>query len=90
MTPLEQTIKSSPFVKIFLTVSIFTIILAILPSTPFSSFLQQMAELPYLNYINWIIPIGRCAAVMAAWWTCVVVYYAVRWILGQLHIVGGN
>lgn len=86
--PITKAVTTSPFVKIFLTISIFTLLLALLPSTPFLKFLREMQTLPYLNYINWILPIGRCLTVMTVWWTCVVVYYAARWILGQLNIIG--
>lgn len=89
MNPFKA-VTSSPLVKIFLTLTVAVILIAILPDTPFMSFLEEMEELPYLGYLNWIMPIGRCAAVMSAWWTCVVVYYGIRWILAQLGIVGGG
>lgn len=86
-TPFNS-VTSSPLVKIFLTFSIFVLILAILPSTPFMPYLQQINDIPFKGYINWVVPVGRCAAVMAVWWTCVVIYYAISWILRQIGIVG--
>lgn len=86
--PLINSITSSPIVKIVLTIAMFTLLLAILPDTPFMQFLIQLNELPYLNYLNWFVPVGRCLTVMTAWWTCVVVYYGISWILRQLGFVG--
>lgn len=79
---------NSPLMKIFLTISIATIIIAILPNTPFMSFLVELAGLPYLGYLNWIIPVGTCLAIMSAWWVCVVIFYAIRWILSQINMIG--
>lgn len=88
---IEETIKSAPLVKIFLTLAITTLIIAILPDTPFMQYLEEINDLPFLPYINWLIPFDKMAGVMSAWWTAVVVYYGVRWILSQLgHVGGGN
>lgn len=87
MNPLTQ-ITNGPLFKIFLTMSLAVLIMAILPSTPFMEFLEDMQELPYLNYLNWFLPIGRCLIVMTAWWTAVVIYYAISWILRNLDLVG--
>lgn len=86
--PIFQAITSSPIVKIFLTLTVAVVIITLLPSSPVMPFLREVGELPYLNYINWIIPIGKCATVMTAWWTAVVIYYGISWILRQLGIVG--
>lgn len=87
---IVQAVTKSPLVKIFLTVAIASIVIALLPSTPFLPYLVEIRKLPYLSYVNWFIPFKKMAAVMAVWWTAVVVYYGLRWILGQLNIVGGK
>lgn len=87
MDPVKG-IMTSPVVRIFLTFTIFTFLLALLPNTPFMVYLLEIKKLPYLGYINWLIPFQRCAVVMAVWWTCVVVYYAISWILRQAGIIG--
>lgn len=79
---------NSPLMKIMLTVGLATIIMAILPNTPFMSYLVELAGLPYLGYLNWVMPIGTCLAIMSAWWTSVIVFYAIRWILKQIDIIG--
>lgn len=85
--PVTTTLLS-PFAKIALTLTVWAILFILLPNTPFLNLLQQFAGLPYLGYLNWFIPVGRCAAAMAVWWTAVVVYYGVSWILRQLGLIG--
>lgn len=85
--PVTTTL-TSPFVKIALTVAAWAILIILLPNSPFMQYLQSFAALPYLGYLNWFIPFGRCAAAMAVWWTAVIVYYGISWILRQLGIIG--
>lgn len=85
--PVTTTL-TSPFVKIVLTLTIWAVLFILLPNTPFLSYLQEFAQLPYLSYLNWFIPVGRCAAAMAVWWTAVVTYYGISWILRQIGIIG--
>lgn len=79
---------TDPIVKIVLTVALWAIVLVILPNTPFMQFLENFADLPYLGYLNWFLPIGSCLTVMAVWWTAVVVYYGISWILRQINAIG--
>lgn len=74
-------------VKILLTVALATVLIALLPVSPFSTYIQNMDELPYIAYFNWFFPVGRCLAVLTAWATAIGVYYGIAWILRQLDIV---
>lgn len=88
MNPAEK-VFGDPIVKIALTFAVWVIILAILPASPFLQFIVGV-ESNALPYLNWFIPIGRCLTVMTVWWTAVITYYAISWILRQVGIIGGS
>ena len=75
-------------VKILLTLAIATILIAILPVSPFTSMISAMAELPYISYFNWFFPVGKCLSALTAWAACMGVYYGIAWIFRQLDIIG--
>lgn len=74
-------------VKILLTLAIATILIAILPVSPFRAIIESMAELPYISYFNWFFPVGRCLTALTAWATCLGIYYGIAWIFRQLDII---
>ena len=85
---MQNVNNSSSIVKIVLTLAIWGIILVILPNTPFMQYLEDFTQSDYLGWLNWFIPFGRCIAAMAVWWSAVIVYYGISWIMRQLGIIG--
>lgn len=75
-------------VKILVTLAIATILVAILPVSPFQGFIEDLETLPYIGYLNWLFPVGKCLSVLSAWAVCLGAYYAIAWILRQLNILG--
>lgn len=75
-------------VKILLTLAIATILIAILPVSPFKGMIESMGELPYLSYFNWFFPVGRCLTALTAWGVAIGIYYGIAWIFRQLDIIG--
>lgn len=74
-------------VKILLTLAIASILIAILPVSPFQNFIEALGELPYIGYFNWFFPVGRCLTTLAAWATCLGIWYGISWIFRQLDII---
>jgi hypothetical protein len=75
-------------VKILLTLAIATILIAILPISPFQAIFDTMSELPYISYFNWFFPVGRCLTALTAWGACMGIWYGISWIFRQLDIIG--
>lgn len=75
-------------VKILLTIAIATILIAILPVSPFKGMIETMGELPYISYFNWFFPVGRCLTALTAWGVAIGIYYGIAWIFRQLDIIG--
>ena len=74
-------------VKILLTIAIATVLIAILPVSPFQNFIQSLSEFPYIGYFNWFFPVGRCLTTLAAWAAALGVWYGIAWIFRQLDII---
>ena len=89
LNPVNSAL-TSPIVKIVLTTTIWVLILVLLPTTPFQQFIVGIGATPYLSWLNWFMPIGRCLTVLSVWWTAIVAYYAISWILRQVGMIGGQ
>lgn len=59
-------------------------VLALLPTSPFTSFIQACSDIPYLGWLNWFIPVGQMIAVGEAWLVAIGLFYmysiVLRWI----------
>ena len=54
---------------------ILSVVLALLPQSPFSLYAELVNDIPYLNYLNWFIPMSEIVLVVEAWLVVVSVYY---------------
>lgn len=55
-------------------VNLLTLVLSILPDSPFSN-LSFAVFTPYLGFINWLIPVGQMISFLAVWGSAVLIYY---------------
>lgn len=59
-------------------------VLALLPTSPFTSFINACENLPYLGWLNWFIPVGQMIAIGEAWLVAIGLFYLysiiLRWI----------
>lgn len=85
MFGLNQIVDT--IVKILLTLAIASILIAILPVSPFQNFIQALGELPYIGYFNWFFPVGRIITTLGAWAVCIGIWYGIAWIFRQLDII---
>lgn len=54
---------------------ILSIVITLMPTSPFERYVQFFQDIPYLQYLNWFIPIGEIVAFFEVWLSVVVVYY---------------
>ena len=58
-------------------------VLFLLPDSPFK-LIEKTPIAPYLKYINWFVPIDFILSTLAAWVSCIAIYYGyqviLRWI----------
>lgn len=67
---------------------ILSIVLVLLPESPFSIVNQLITEIPYLNYLNWFIPFSQLVGVMELYLACITIYYGYMMALRYTHVIG--
>ena len=60
----------------------------VLPVSPFAQFYHQWEQLPYLSWLNWFFPVRSCLIVMAAWLTCVGLFYGYSIVMRWIKVIG--
>lgn len=68
-------------------VLLLSVVLAMLPSSPFVGFTNLVASLPFLSYLNWFLPISEMAVVFEAWLAVVAVYYGCLYLLNYVGVL---
>lgn len=64
-------------------------VLSLLPDSPFSwDFVETIKSMPYMSVVFYFIPFEAMISITMAYVTAVVVYYAVRWVLRLIKMVG--
>lgn len=61
-----------------------SVLLSVLPLSPFAGFIDSLEEIPYLGYLNYFIPVGTCLKIGAAWLSAIALFYlysvVARWV----------
>lgn len=68
-------------------VLLLSVVLSLLPSSPFVGFNSLVASLPYLSYLNWFIPVSEMMVVFEAWLAVVAVYYGFLYLLNYVGVL---
>lgn len=59
-------------------------VIALLPTSPFTTFINACSDIPYLGWFNWFVPVGQIIAVGEAWLVAIGLFYmysiVLRWI----------
>lgn len=67
---------------------ILSVVLVLLPESPFSMINQYINQVPYLQYLNWFIPFNQLVGVMEFWLAAVTIYYGYMMALRYTHVIG--
>lgn len=67
---------------------ILSVVLVLLPESPFSMINQYITQVPYLQYLNWFIPFTQLVGVMEFWLAVVTIYYGYMMALRYTHVIG--
>ena len=63
---------------------LLSVILNLLPLSPFASAIDSLEQLPYLGYINYFVPVGTFIKIGEAWIAAIALFYLysviARWI----------
>jgi hypothetical protein len=61
--------------------------IGLLPQSPFQNLQSIIGENPTIDFVLWVIPAGQALALLQAWLTAILVYYAVKVPLRWAKIV---
>lgn len=63
---------------------LLSVILSLLPLSPFAPVIANLEQLPHLGYINYFVPIGTFLRIGEAWLAAIAIFYlysvVARWI----------
>lgn len=68
-------------------VIIISLILTILPVSPFVGFNTLVSNIPYLSFVNWFLPIPEMLTILESWLVVVSVYYGILYLINYTGIV---
>ena len=68
-------------------VIIISVILALLPQSPFVGFTNLMNNIPYISFVNWFLPISEMIAILESWLVVVSVYYGILYLINYTGLV---
>lgn len=68
-------------------VLLLSLVVTILPSSPFNNFASLVSNIPYLSYLNWFLPISEILVVIESWLVIVSAYYGVLFILNYVGVI---
>lgn len=66
---------------------VISLVLSLLPMSPFVGFEYLLDEIPYLNFVNWFLPISEMLVILESWLVVVVVYYGILYLLNYTGLV---
>lgn len=68
-------------------VILLTVVVSLLPSSPFSNFNSLITGIPYLSYLNWFLPISEILVVLESWLVVVSIYYSILFVLNYVGVL---
>lgn len=66
---------------------VLTLILTLLPSSPFVGFNYLINQIPYLGYLNWFLPIPEIIVIMETWLAVVAIFYSILYLLNYVGVL---
>ena len=64
-----------------------TLIISLLPLSPFAGYIDKLEELPYLGYLNYFVPVGTCLKIGAAWLSAIALFYLYRVVARWIKLI---
>ena len=68
-------------------VMLVSLVVALLPESPFATFASLAENIPFVDVLNWFIPISEILVILEAWLVVVAVYYSILFILNYVGIL---
>ena len=66
---------------------VLTLVLSLLPGSPFTGFNTLVFQIPYLSYLNWFLPIPEIIVILESWLSVVSIYYTILFALNYVGLL---
>ena len=66
---------------------IISLVLSLLPASPFQGFQYLTQNIPYLSFVNWFVPINEMLVITETWLIVVATYYGILYLVNYAGIV---
>lgn len=77
----------STFTDIGVKVLVLSIVLALLPSSPFVGFSYLVENIPFLSWLNWFLPISEMLVIFESLLIVIVAYYGILYLLNYVGVL---
>lgn len=68
-------------------VLLLSLVLSLLPMSPFQGLSYLMDSIPYLSYANYFFPLSEMLGILESWLIVVSAYYGILYIVNYVGIV---
>lgn len=75
------------FTDLAVKISLLTVVLSLLPLSPFQGLSYLMSNIPYLSYANYFFPLSEMVGILETWLVVVTAYYGILYIVNYVGIV---
>ena len=66
---------------------VLSLVISLIPGSPFSGMVSLVQQIPYLSYLNWFVPIPEIIVIIESWLAVVSVYYTILFALNYVGLL---
>ena len=77
----------STFTDIAVKVFVISVVLSLLPVSPFVGFSYLLESVPYVSILNFFLPISEILVLLESWLVVVAVYYGILYMANYAGIL---
>lgn len=78
-----EGMELSSIIRMGVILAIITLVLTLLPESPFNLYVNALSNTTWLKYFNWFFPVSECIATLQTWLAAITAFYAVS-VLARL------
>lgn len=67
--------------------AMLSIIIDLLPDSPFRGFIDNIVSIPYIGFFNYFVPVSDFIAILTAWGTAIATYYVFSAFLRTINAI---
>lgn len=68
-------------------VLLLSVVLALLPESPFVGFSSLVSNIPFLAWVNWFLPISEMLVIFESLLVAVAIYYGILYLLNYVGVL---